>query len=189
MSDSCFFVRDPHQVSTLSCACVSHAYAPVTCKTFPSKSPPLICVLLMCVILADTHPRVTFLVAQFVPWLSALMQSNPFFCHEICHLNLSLPPLALFLSHSLLYSYTNRRTPWRAWLPLHQHNCTELCEAGVNYDSVNYVYVEAEMCVCVCMLHKSGFLGNTDFNFKSFPGTLFKGRELINYVGKSLARF
>lgn len=44
------------------------------------------------------------------------------------------------------------------------------------------------MCVCVCarmhMLHKSGFLGNTDFNFKSFPGTLFKGKQLINYVGK-----
>lgn len=39
-------------------------------------------------------------------------------------------------------------------------------------------------CVCVCMLHKSGFLGNTDFNFKSFPGTLFKGKQLINCVGK-----
>lgn len=38
--------------------------------------------------------------------------------------------------------------------------------------------------VCAHGLHKSDFLGNTDFNFKSFPGTLFKGRQLINYVGK-----
>lgn len=59
----------------------------------------------------------------------------------------------------------------------------------MNYGNVNYVYVEAEI-VCACaracahMLHKSGFLGNTDFNFKSFPGTLFKGRQLMNYMGK-----
>lgn len=47
--------------------------------------------------------------------------------------------------------------------------------------------------VCVCArvrpLHKSVFLGNADFNFKLFPGMLFKGRQLISSVGKSLARF
>lgn len=32
--------------------------------------------------------------------------------------------------------------------------------------------------------HKSDFLGNADFNFKSFPGTLFKGKAAHKLRGK-----
>ena len=45
------------------------------------------------------------------------------------------------------------------------------------------------VCAHVHTLDKSVFLGNIDFNFKLFPGMLFKGRQLISNVRKSLARF
>lgn len=80
-----------------------------------------------------------------------------------------------------------------------QHNCSELCEAGVSYGNVNYVYVEAEIkrerdsvCVRVC----GCTFGRTRSINQTFLGTLIsisnhslehclKGRLLINSMVKS----
>lgn len=183
----CFFVCVP-----LPCACVFCAYAFVLCKTFPSKSPLLMCTMLTCVILSDTH------IHASLPWWHNLYLDCQLACNQILFsavkfvISIALFPLASF--HTLLHLHTNRRTPLRAEIPLHCNTTALSYEAGLNCGNVNYVCGETEICVCECVCvytaySKSDFLRNTDFNFKSFPGTQFKGRLLINYVGKSLTRF
>lgn len=96
-------------LSDLVHTCVCCAYALVLCKTFRSKSPLLMYVMLMCVILFDTHFHAS------LPWwhnlyLGCQLTCNQilFLCHEICHLNLCR--LSPFLSHSLLFAHKHAHT-------------------------------------------------------------------------------
>lgn len=94
-----------------------------------------------------TYSRVASLVAQFVPWLSAHMQSNPFAMKFVISISLRPPPSS-FLAHPMLVPKQTHTLKGMDPTAL-QHNCSELCEAGVSYGNVNYVYVEAEIRVCV----------------------------------------
>lgn len=104
--------------------------------------------------------------------MSAHMQSNLFLCHKICHLNLSLP---------FTHSYTCTQTSTH---PVGY----ESCRVQSHYTATQLFWVmwgrcdlwqcqlpgcACSMCVCVST-HKSGFLGNTDFNFSVWNATHFQ---------------
>ncbi len=130
------FIYHAHSVCSFSCEYVF--YTLVMCKTISLKHNANVCNFSW-----HTHPCVTSSVAQFVPWLSAHTQSNPFFCHEICHLNLLL--LSLFLSHSLTHKQAHTLKGTNTELAL-----SYVRQVWIITQSITYMKRQRCACVCVC---------------------------------------
>lgn len=121
----------------------------VLCEAFPSKSPLLKCLMLMCIILLDTYFHASLV------WLHNLYFDCQLTCHQIL-----FPAMEFVILISLCVSFTP--SYW------HKHAHTPkgtIPTAGVNYDI--YVCVVSQMCVWMwertdCM--NQDFL---DFSFNS----------------------